>query len=276
MTNKAVTTKAAGSKVACVAMQQRPEDGVRKYAKLTPDQLHRRTLNARETLFKMWVGTETYAIDILVPYCVEIIARYRLPGVGVKDRPNGKPTVEAYFRSIKLNYSTVRSWIRRKRLSTEMFVTQKTTTSGGGGKVPMMTQLEALLLGAAYAGHDLANAIRQGGNLDEAIREFEDHAPAPERIEKYIERPVQVAATQVEKMAVRLCKLIDKNDDKHGQKILALARELLTKVEPITVQQVLAEENQRQQQEARKKMPQSEKTVAPSGQPTNGVERRAS
>jgi hypothetical protein len=112
--------------------------------------------------------------------------------------------------------------------------------------------------------------------LDEAIREFEDHAPAPERIEKYIERPVQVAATQVEKMAVRLCKLIDKNDDKHGQKILALARELLTKVEPITVQQVLAEENQRQQQEARKKMPQSEKTVAPSGQPTNGVERRAS
>jgi hypothetical protein len=70
----------------------------------------------------MCVGAETYAIDILRPYCEEIIARYKMPGVAEKNRPNGKPTVEAYFRSISLKYSTVRSWIRRKKLSTEMFI----------------------------------------------------------------------------------------------------------------------------------------------------------
>jgi hypothetical protein len=255
-------------------MQQRSGSGVGKYAKLAPDQLHQQTLKARETFFKMWVGAEAYAIDVLLPYCEEVIQRYKMPGVGAKDRPNGKPTVEAYFRSINLNYSTVRTWIRRKRLSTEMFVSEKTTSNGKDGKVPI-TQFEALLLGAASAGHTLANAIRRGGNLDEAVREFEDHALTPERIEEYIQRPVKVAATEVEKMAVRLCKLIDKNDDKHGQKILALARELLAKVEPTTVQQVLAEERKRPQGEATKKMPQSEKTVVPHGQPINGVERRA-
>jgi hypothetical protein len=172
-----------------------------------------------------------------------------MPGVGAKDRPNGKPTVEAYFRSIKLNYSTVRSWIHRRRLSTEMFDLQKATSNGKVGNVPTITQFEALLLGAASAGHDLANAIRQGGNLDEAVREFEDHALTPERIEEYIQRPVKVATTEVEKMAVRLCKLIDRNDDKNGQKILALARELLAKAAPATVQQVLDDERKPPQRE---------------------------
>jgi hypothetical protein len=90
--------------------------------------------------------------------------------------------------------------------------------------------------------------------VDLAIKEFEHFAFTPERIEEYIERPVKVVATEVEKMAVRLCNLIDKNDDKHGQKILALARELLTMVaEPTTVQQVLAEEKKRPQGEVVRK-----------------------
>jgi hypothetical protein len=200
----------------------------------------------------MCVGAETYAIDVLRPYCEEIIARYRMPGVGTKDRPNGKPTVEAYFKSIKLNYSTVRSWIRRKRLSTEMFDPERTIITNPDGRVPHLTELEARLLGTASAGNDLVKAIKQGGNVDEAIKEYEHGGFTPQRIEEYIERPVKVATTEVEKMAVRLCKLIDKHDDKHGQKILALARELLTSVKPTTVQQMLAEENQRQQRETRK------------------------
>jgi hypothetical protein len=270
-------TKKVDAKIPSVALQQRSGSGVTKYAKLNPTQLHQQTLKARETFSKMCVGAEAYAIDVLLPFCDEIIARYKMPGVGAKDRPNGKPTVEAYFRSIKLNYSTVRSWIHRKRLSVEMFGPQKATSNNNkDGKVAAITQFEALLIATASAGHALANAIRQGGNLSEAVREFEDHALRPERIEEHIQRPVKVATTEVEKMAVRLCKLIDKNEDKHGQKILALARELLTKVEPTTVQQVLAEENMWQQREARKKMPpQSEKTVVLSGQPTNGVERKA-
>jgi len=229
MTNKVDT------KISSVAMQQRSGDGVRKYAELTPSQLHQQTLNAREALFTMCVGAETYAIDVLRPYCEEIIARYKMPGVAEKNRPNGKPTVEAYFRSISLKYSTVRSWIRRKRLSTEMFGPKKTTSNNNNkdGKVPHLTQLEAKLLGTASAGHDLVKAIRQGGNVDEAVKEFEESAPTPERIEEYIERPVNVAATEVEKLSIRLCKLIARNDGKQAQKVLALAREILTKIEPV-------------------------------------------
>ena len=108
--------------------------------------------------------------------------------------------------------------------------------------------LEARLLATASAGHDLVKAFKQGGNVDEAIKEFEENAPTPERIEEYIEhRPVKVVATELEKLAVRLCKLIDRNDGKDRQTILALARELLTKAEPITVERVLAEEKKRPQ-----------------------------
>jgi hypothetical protein len=269
--------KKIDAKIPSVALQQRSVGGVTKYARLTPDQLHRQTLNARETLFKMCVGAEAYTVDVLLPYCEEIIARYRMPGVAAKDRPNGKPTVEAYFRSINLNYNTVRSWIHRKRLSTEMFVPEKTTSHNKDGMVPHLSQLELKLLGTASAGHDLVKAFKQGGNVDEAIKEFEEHAPTPERIEEYIERPVRVTGvTEVEKLAIRLCKLIDRNDGKHGQKILALARELLTKAEPTSVQQVLAEENKRQQREARKKMPpRPEKGMVLPPQRTNGAERRA-
>lgn len=247
-------TKKADTKIPSVALQQRPEREVRKHAKLAPDKLHQQTLNAREAFFKMCVGAETYAVDVLLPYCEEIIARYRMPGVGAKNRPNGKPTVEAYFRSIKLNYSTVRSWIHRKNKKltiTEIFEPEKTASKGKDGKVPTITQFEAILLGAASAGHDLANAIRQGRNLDEAVRVFEDHALTPERIEEHIQRPVLAAATELEKMAVRLCKLIDRDDNKNGQRILVLARELLAKAEPTTVQKVLAEEKKRPQGEAR-------------------------
>ena len=52
---------------------------------------------------------------------------------------------------------------------------------------------------------------------------------------------MKVATTEVEKLSIRLCKLIARNDGKQGQKILALARELLTKAEPTTVQEVFAD-----------------------------------
>src|SRR5580704_746934 len=129
MINKA-STKKADAKVPSVALQQRSGTGVTKYAKLTPVQLHQQTLNARETFFKMCIGAEAYAVDVLLPYCEEIIARFRMPGVAAKNRPNGRPTVEAYFRSINISYSTVRSWIHRKNKKltiTEIFEPEKTT-----------------------------------------------------------------------------------------------------------------------------------------------------
>jgi len=207
-----------------VASQQKSQRTRSKHASLTPDQLHQETLDARKTFFEKCVGAEKYAIDVLLPYCEEIIRRYKMQGVAVKDRPNGKPTVEAYFKSIDLNYSTVRSWIHRKKLQTEMFQSKQSKTWNRGGKTSHLTQLEAKLLGTASAGHDLVKAIKCGGNVDVAIKEFEDYAPTPERIDQYIERPVKVAATEVEKLAIRLCKLIDQNDGKQEKELLTLAR----------------------------------------------------
>lgn len=260
-------------------MQQKTGKTVGKHSALPPDQLHQETLKARETLFQKCVGAERYAVDVLVPYCEEIIERYKMQGVAAKNRPNGKPTVESYFKSINLNYSTVRSWIHRKKLQTEMF-RPKMLKSGNGRntneQIPPLSPLEARLLGTASAGHEVVKAIKHNGNVDAAIKEFEDHAPTPERIEEYIARPVMVAATEVKKLALRLCKLIDENDGAHALDILALARELRTKLEPTTVPHVLGKANKHHHRKAQKKVSsRSEKTVLPLPQATNGVEQCA-
>jgi hypothetical protein len=261
-----------------VATQQKSGCNVKNLADLPTDQLHQATLEARETLFQKCVGAESYAVDVLLPYCEEIIKRYRMQGVAAKNRPNGKPTVDAYFKSIGLNYNNVRSWIHRKKLQTEMF-RPKMLKSGNGRntneKIPSLTQLEARLLGTASAGHDLVKAIKHNGNLDAAIKEFEDYAPSPERIEEYIARPVTVAATEAEKLALRLCKLIDENDGTHAQDILALARELRTKLEPTTVPDVLGKETKHPRKARKKVSSRPEKTVLPLPQPTNGAEQSA-
>jgi len=216
-----------------VASQQKSQRTPNQYASLTPNQLHLEMLDARNTFFQKCVGAEKYAIDVLLPYCEEIIRRYKMQGVAEKDRPNGKPTVDAYFKSINLNYNTVRSWIYRKKLSAEMFRSKKSKSWNRCGKTPHLTQLEAKLLGTASAGHDLVKAIRNGGNVDAAIKDFEEHAPTPDRIEEYIERPIEAFGTEVGKLAIRLCKLIG-DDAKQKPQIRALAVDLLAKLEPST------------------------------------------
>jgi hypothetical protein len=272
-------TKKLIARNASVAMQQKTGQAVGKYSALTTDQLHQETLKARETFFEMCVGAERYAVDVLLPYCEEIIERYKMQGVAAKNRPNEKPTVESYFKSIKLNYSTVRSWIHRKKLQTEMFRPKMFNNGNGGNtneKIPSLTLLEYRLLGTASAGHDLANAIKHNGNVDAAIKEFEDYAPTPERIEEYIARPVMVASTEVKKLALQLCKLIDENDGMYAQDILALARELRTKLEPTAVPHVLGKATKHHDRKAQKKVSSlPEKTALPLPQPTNGVEQCA-
>jgi hypothetical protein len=258
-----------------VALQQRSGDRVTKYDKLTTNQLHQQTLNARDAFFKMCAGAETYAADVLLPLCEQIIKRYKLPGIAAKHRPNSQPTVEAYFRSITLNYSTVRSWIHRKKLRTEMFDSTE-CKQGGDEKLFHLTEREARLLGSASAGHDLVKAIKQGGNVDEAIQEFEEHTPSPQQIDEYIEHPVKVAAaTEVEKLAIRICKLIDRNDGSQGHKILALARQLLVMAAPISAQ-LHRNKKRGGKPDATKKMPpRREVTMVSPHQPTSGVERSA-
>jgi len=264
---------------ASVAMQQKSGQTVGKHSALPTDQLHQEMLKARDTFLQKCVGAESYAVDVLLPYCEEIIERYKMQGVAAKNRPNGKPTVESYFKSITLNYSTVRSWIHRKKLQTDMFRPKMLESGTGRNRsetIPCLTQLEARLLGTASAGHDLVKALKHNGNVDAAIKEFEDHAPTPERIEEYIDRRVTVAATEAEKLALRLCKLIDENDGTHADDILALARELRTKLEPTTVPHVLGKKPKRHHRKARKKvLSRLEKTVLPLPQPTNGVDQCA-
>ena len=216
-----------------VATQQKSKQTPNKYARLTPNQLHLETLDAREQFFAKYSGAEKYAIDVLLPYCEEIIRRYKMQGVAPKDRPNGKPTVDAYFKSINLNYNTVRSWIYRKRLSTEIFQPKESKSWNKGGKECRLSQLESKLLGTAAAGHDLIKAIKNGGNVEAAIKDFEEHAPTLERIDEYIERPVEVVSPEIEKLAIRLCKLVG-DDAKQKREIRALAVDLLAKLEPST------------------------------------------
>jgi hypothetical protein len=105
-----------------VAMQQKSQPQtvtVTRFAALNEDQLHRQMVAARDELYKRCVGVESCAKDELLPLCEEIIARYKQQGR--KYRLNGMPTVEAYFKGIELNYNTVRSWIRRKKLQAAMF-----------------------------------------------------------------------------------------------------------------------------------------------------------
>jgi hypothetical protein len=255
-----------------VATQQKSHRTRNQYATLTPNQLHLKTLDARNTFLEKCVGAEKYAIDVLVPYCEEIIRRYKMQGVAAKDRPNGKPTVDAYFRSINLNYNTVRSWIYRKRLSTENFQSKQSKSWNRHGETPHLTQLEAKLLGTASAGHVLVKVIKRNGNVDAAIKEFEEHAPTAERVEEYIARPVMVASPEVKKLALQLCKLIDESDGTHAD-ILALARELRTKLEPT---HVVGKATKRHHRKAQKKVSsRPEKTVVPLPQPTNGAEQCA-
>jgi hypothetical protein len=190
------TTASASS----VASQQKVT--VAQLPALNNSQLHAQTQKARDEFFDKCVGAQSYAKDVLIPHCEEIIKRYKMQGVAAKNRPNGKPTVESYFKSINLNYNTVRSWIHRKTLQTDMFTPESSTNRKGNksGKDPHLTPLEAVLLGTAIAGHDLVKAIKANGNVEDAIRQFKSTAPTPERIEEYIGRPVTALTGDVEKI----------------------------------------------------------------------------
>jgi len=102
------------------------------------DQLHRQMMAARDELFTRCVGVESYIKDELLPLCKEVIEHYKQPGR--KCRLNGMPTVAAYFKSIKLNYSTVRIWIHREKLRAAILPTLQLgngrTKGGSNGTKP--------------------------------------------------------------------------------------------------------------------------------------------
>ena len=216
------------------AVQQKAA-AVSDLTKLTNEQLHQETLEARNKLFDRCVETHNYIADVLVPRCKAIIARYKMQGVAAKDRPNGMPTVEAYFKSIGLNYNNVRSWIRRKRLKTEMFQSkaQKKCAEcckvGGHAKwcskykspTEHLTELEAKLIGKIWAGNDVVEALERSGNVDEALKAYKEQKPTFEQVKDYIQRPVKTLAENLrglaaKKLATALCTEIRRLVDDSG------------------------------------------------------------
>jgi hypothetical protein len=88
---------------------------------MTDADLHAELVHVRDRVFKQMSKTHAVVSGRLIPLCNEIIERFKLPGVSTKDRPNNQPTVEAYFKSIGLNYNTVRSWKYRAGISYALY-----------------------------------------------------------------------------------------------------------------------------------------------------------
>jgi hypothetical protein len=83
------------------------------YAAHSDDDLHNATVAALAAYKEKREEADNYAYDVLIPALNQIIHRYKQQGRAAQYRLNGCPTVEEYFESIGLNYSTVRSWKSR-------------------------------------------------------------------------------------------------------------------------------------------------------------------
>ncbi len=170
--------------ITSVGLQQKSVHG-----DLTSEELHNQTLAARDALFGKCTALHTYINDVLVPYCEEITRRYKLQGVAAENRPNHQPTVEAYFKSIKLNYSTVRYWIRRKRLETDMFTLIKCCSeckkTGGHKKgcskykppAKYLSQLEKKYLARELDVNDVLDAYDHGRDVAKGCRGLAENHP---------------------------------------------------------------------------------------------------
>jgi hypothetical protein len=84
-----------------------------EYSGHTDEELHNATVSALATYMQKREEADAYAYDVLIPALNQIIQRYKQQGRATAYRLNGCPTVEEYFESIGLNYSTVRSWKSR-------------------------------------------------------------------------------------------------------------------------------------------------------------------
>ena len=113
-----------GARKPSVALQQKSKDdgllpapagmfATVDYAAHSDDELHNATVAALAAYKEKREEADNYAYDVLIPALNQIIHRYKQQGRAAQYRLNDCPTVEEYFESIGLNYSTVRSWKSR-------------------------------------------------------------------------------------------------------------------------------------------------------------------
>jgi hypothetical protein len=121
---------------------------------------------------------EADACAVLIPALNQIIQRYKQQGRATAYRLNGCPTVEEYFESIGLNYSTVRSWKSRAQQRLLQAATDAGTKPAPGrtsdrDPVPHFNRAERkALIEGNHRAVEMVDALEAGRDAMHEITEF--------------------------------------------------------------------------------------------------------
>jgi hypothetical protein len=148
------------------------------YSGRTDEELHNATVSALAAYMQKRKEADAYAYDILVPALNQIIQRYKQQGRAKPYRLNGCPTVEGYFDSIGLNYSTVRSWKSRAQQRLLQAATDAGTKPAPGNTsdrdpVPHLNKAERkTLIEASHRAVEMVAAVEAGRDAKQEIAAF--------------------------------------------------------------------------------------------------------
>jgi hypothetical protein len=155
----------------------------------------------------------------------------------------------AYFKWYKQTYNLkmcLRTAINKmdllmgKKLCTECKKEQGHTPSCSKYKEPKpkhLTSLEAKLIDATSAAHELVTAHKAGGNVDEAIKDFTKVAPTPEKLEQYLERPLpKQSVADEEKLGKQVKSTLLKGETDVAANVAANAEDILNVLAAVSKQ----------------------------------------
>ena len=148
------------------------------YSGHTDEELHNATVSALAAYTQKREEVDAYAYDVLIPALNQIIQRYKQQGRATAYRLNGCPTVEEYFKSIGLNYSTVRSWKSRAQQRLLQAATDEGTKPAPGrtsdrDPVPHFSRAERkALIEGNHRAVEMVDALEAGRDAEHEITEF--------------------------------------------------------------------------------------------------------
>jgi hypothetical protein len=148
------------------------------YAAHSDDELHDATVAALTAYKEKREEADKYAYDVLIPALNQIIHRYKQQGRAAQYRLNGCPTVEGYFESIGLSYSTVRSWKSRAQQRLLQTVTDAGTKPAPGNTsdrdpVPHLNKAERkTLIEASHRAVEMVAVVEAGRDAKQEIAAF--------------------------------------------------------------------------------------------------------
>ena len=148
------------------------------YKAYTDEELHNATVAALAAYEEKREEADNYAYDVLIPALNQIIHRYKQQGRAAQYRLNGCPTVEEYFGSIGLNYSTVRSWKSRAQQRLLQAATDAGTKPAPGNTsdrdpVPHLNKAERkTLIEASHIAVEMVAAVEAGRDAKQEIAAF--------------------------------------------------------------------------------------------------------